>query len=330
MDNNQDHMENLKRHLSVDKLDGSGSKKKLTMSLLFKILKDMVQGFIDDSVPRLSASLAYATLFSIIPLLSLLITIGVFLKMDMAGQLYAQLEPILGISVVNALNSVIENAANSNSSTFATIVSLAVSVFGATAIFAEIQSSLNTIWGIKAIPKKSWLKYLKNRLLSFSIILVFAFILLVTFMISNVIENLSVRFMTNYPDVAESLVKVTGIFLNIIVTTTIFALIFKILPDAKIKIKDIFTGAIVTTILLLVGQWGISLYINIANVGTVYGTAAFLAVLITWIYYSAIIIYTGAEFTKAWANDMGGKIFPDEYAVATKIVEIHKDGPINE
>lgn len=323
-------MENLKRHLSVDKLDGSGSKKKLTMSLLFKILKDMVQGFIDDSVPRLSASLAYATLFSIIPLLSLLITIGVFLKMDMAGQLYAQLEPILGISVVNALNSVIENAANSNSSTFATIVSLAVSVFGATAIFAEIQSSLNTIWGIKAIPKKSWLKYLKNRLLSFSIILVFAFILLVTFMISNVIENLSVRFMTNYPDVAESLVKVTGIFLNIIVTTTIFALIFKILPDAKIKIKDIFTGAIVTTILLLVGQWGISLYINIANVGTVYGTAAFLEVLITWIYYSAIIIYTGAEFTKAWANDMGGKIFPDEYAVATKIVEIHKDGPINE
>ena len=323
-------MENLKRHLSVDKLDGSGRKKKLTMSLLFKILKDMVQGFIDDSVPRLSASLAYATLFSIIPLLSLLITIGVFLKMDMAGQLYAQLEPILGISVVNALISVIENAANSNSSTFATIVSLAVSVFGATAIFAEIQSSLNTIWGIKAIPKKSWLKYLKNRLLSFSIILVFAFILLVTFMISNVIENLSVRFMTNYPDVAESLVKVTGIFLNIIVTTTIFALIFKILPDAKIKIKDIFTGAIVTTILLLVGQWGISLYINIANVGTVYGTAAFLAVLITWIYYSAIIIYTGAEFTKAWANDMGGKIFPDEYAVATKIVEIHKDGPINE
>ncbi len=323
-------MENLKRHLSVDKLDGFGSKKKLTMSLLFKILKDMVQGFIDDSVPRLSASLAYATLFSIIPLLSLLITIGVFLKMDMAGQLYAQLEPILGTSVVNALNSVIENAANSNSSTFATIVSLAVSVFGATAIFAEIQSSLNTIWGIKAIPKKSWLKYLKNRLLSFSIILVFAFILLVTFMISNVIENLSVRFMTNYPDVAESLVKVTGIFLNVIVTTTIFALIFKILPDAKIKIKDIFTGAIVTTILLLVGQWGISLYINIANVGTVYGTAAFLAVLITWIYYSAIIIYTGAEFTKAWANDMGGKIFPDEYAVATKIVEIHKDGPINE
>lgn len=305
------------------------NKKRLTLSTLFKIVKDMIQGFMDDSVPRLSASLAYATLFSTIPLLSLLITIGVFFQMDLTGQLYAQLEPILGTDVVETLRSIIKNAAGSDSSTFATIVSLGVSVFGATTIFAEIQSSLNTIWGIKAIPKKSWLKYLKNRLLSFSIILVFAFILLITFTISNLIENLSARFMANYPDVAESLVKIVGILLNIAVTTIIFMLIFKVLPDAKIKSKDIFIGAMATTVLLLVGQWGISLYIGIANVGTVYGAAAFLAVFITWIYYSAIIIYTGAEFTKAWANEMGGKIFPDEYAVATKIIEIQKDGPVN-
>lgn len=306
----------------------SKNKKKLTISLLFKIVKDMIQGFMNDSVPRLSASLAYATLFSTIPLLSLLITLGVFFHMDLTGQLYIQLEPILGTDVVQTLRTIIENAADSDSSTFATIVSLGVSIFGATTIFAEIQSSLNTIWGIKAVPKKSWLKYLKNRLLSFSIILVFAFILLITFTISNIIENLSDRFINNYPDVAESLVKIVGLTLNIGVTTIIFMLIFKILPDAKIKSKDIFIGATVTTILLLIGQWGISLYISIANVGTVYGAAAFMAVFITWIYYSAIIIYTGAEFTKAWANEMGGKIFPDEYAVATKIIEIQKDGPI--
>lgn len=306
----------------------SKSKKKLTISLLFKIVKDMIQGFMNDSVPRLSASLAYATLFSTIPLLSLLITLGVFFHMDLTRQLYIQLEPILGTDVVQTLRTIIENAADSDSSTFATVVSLGVSIFGATTIFAEIQSSLNTIWGIKAVPKKSWLKYLKNRLLSFSIILVFAFILLITFTISNIIENLSDRFINNYPDVAESLVKIVGLILNIGVTTIIFMLIFKILPDAKIKSKDIFIGATVTTILLLIGQWGISLYISIANVGTVYGAAAFMAVFITWIYYSAIIIYTGAEFTKAWANEMGGKIFPDEYAVATKIIEIQKDGPI--
>lgn len=307
----------------------SKSKKKLSLSSLGRILKDMAQGFMNDSIPRLSASLAYATLFSIIPFLSLLIMIGVFIHMDFTSQLYAQLRPILGADVVDTLRSIIQSASHTGSSTFATIVSIGVSVFGATTIFAEIQSSLNTIWGIKAVPKKSWLKYIKNRLLSFSIILIFAFILLITFTISNVIQELSTRFIANYPDVAKWLVKIVGFILNVLVTTTIFTLIFKMLPDAKIKSKDIFTGAFVTTILLLVGQWAISLYIGIANVGTVYGAAAFLAVTITWIYYSAIIIYTGAEFTKAWANELGGKIFPDDYAVATKIVEIPTNEPVN-
>ena len=292
----------------------STSKQKL--SLAFKIIKDTVQGFVDDNVMRLSASLAYATLFSIIPLFSLLITIGVFLQIDLTDQLYTQIEPVVGPKVVEALRSIIENA---------TIISVGVTIFSATTVFAEIQSSLNTIWGIKAVPRKSWLKYIKNRLLSFSVILVFAFILLITFTITNLITDLSNRYIANNPDVAESLVKVIGIFVNIVVTTIIFTLIFKILPDAKIKSKDVFIGAVVTTVLLLAGQWGISFYIAIANIETVYGAAAFMAIFIIWIYYSAIIIYTGAEFTKAWANELGGKIFPDEYAVATKIIEIHEE-----
>ena len=301
------------------------SKRKNLVSSLIKIGKETIQGFIDDNVTRLSASLAYATLFSIIPFLSLLITFGVYLEFDLANQFYAQLEPIVGAKVIEALQSITENAEKTNISSFAAVVSLGVSIFGATTVFAEIQSALNTIWGIKAIHKKSWLKYIKNRLLSFSIILVFAFILLITFSITNIIVELSNRFMVNNPDVAESFVKVIGMIINIGVTVLIFTLIFKLLPDAKIKSKDVIVGAIVTTVLLLAGQWGISLYIGIANVGTVYGAAAFMVVFVTWIYFSAIIIYTGAEFTKAWANEMGGKIFPDEYAVATRIIEIHED-----
>lgn len=304
------------------------NKKKYSFSALVKILKDTIQGFMDDNVTRLSASLAYATLFSIIPFLSLLVTIGVFLHMDLTSQLYTQLQPILGADVVDQLRSIIGNAEKTDSSTLATLVSIGVSIFGATTIFAEIQGSLNTIWGIKAIPKKSWLKYIKTRLLSFSIILIFAFILLVTFSITQLIANLSDRFMSNYPDVAQSLVKVIGGIINLCVTTLIFALIFKILPDAKIRLKDVFVGALVTTVLFLIGQWGISLYIGIAKVGTVYGAAAFMAILVTWIYYSAIIIYIGAEFTEAWADKMGGKIFPDEFAVATQTIEIHEDKPV--
>lgn len=302
--------------------------KKLRLSVLLKILKDTFQGFMDDNVMRLSASLAYATLFSIIPFLSLLITIETFFHIDLGGQLYTQLQPILGVEVVEQLRAVLNNAEKTGSSSFVAIFTLGVTIFGATAIFAEIQSSLNTIWGIKAIPKKSWLKYLKNRLLSFSIILIFAFILLITFTITNVIANLSSRFMANYPEVAESVVRVAGVLVNIGVTSFIFVLMFKILPDARIRSKDVFVGALVTTLLFLVGQWGISFYIGIADVGSVYGAAAFMAILITWIYYSALIIYIGAEFTEAWANEMGGRIFPDEFAVATRIIEIHEDKPV--
>lgn len=307
----------------------STDKKKSYLSRIFKVLKDSVTGFSDDNVMRLSASLAYATLFSIIPFLSLLVSIGVFFHTDLTDQLYAQLEPIVGEEVIKALQSILANAGKADSSTFATIISIGVSIFGATTIFAEIQSSLNTIWGIKAVPKKGWLKYLKNRLLSFSIILVFAFILLITFSITNIIGNLGERFLANYPSVAHPLVKAIGIILNIGVTSIIFTFIFKILPDAKIKSRDVFTGAIVTTLLLLIGQWAISFYISMAKLDTVYGAAAFMAVFITWIYYSAIIIYTGAEFTKAWANEMGGKIFPDEYAVATRTIEIRDDKPVS-
>lgn len=302
--------------------------KKFNLSTLLRIGKETVQGFMDDNVLRLSASLAYATLFSIIPFLSLLITIGVFLHMDLAGQLYTQLEPVVGASVVEQLRAIIDNAAKTDSTTFATIVSIAVSIFGATTIFSEIQGSLNTIWGIKAVPKKSWLKYLRTRLLSFSIILIFAFILLISFTITQVITSLSSRFMANYPDVAEWIVKIVGMIINATVTAIIFALLFKILPDAKIKLKDVIVGALVTTVLFLIGQWAISLYIGMASVGTVYGAAAFMAILITWIYYSAIIIYIGAEFTEAWADEMGSRIIPNEFAVATKTIEIHENKPL--
>jgi len=303
----------------------SKAKKTFSISILIKIIKDTIQGFTDDNIPRLSASLAYATLFSIIPFVSLLITIGTFFHTDLANQLYTQLQPIIGTEVVEQLKNIIGSAKKTDSSTLAAIITLGVTIFGATAIFAEMQGSLNTIWGIKAIPKKGWLKYIKNRLLSFSIILIFAFILLITFTITNIIGNLSDRFMSNYPEVAESIVKVIGMILNLGVTAFIFVLMFKMLPDAKIKSRDVFVGALVTTFLFLIGQWGISFYIGIANVGSVYGAAAFMAILITWIYYSAMIIYIGAEFTEAWANELGSKIFPDEFAVTTKIIEIHEN-----
>ncbi len=297
-------------------------KKKLNFKTLFTILIHTFKGFKDDNVPTLSASLAYATLFSLIPFLSFLVTLGTFFQVDLSNHLFKQLRPIVGKEAVDQLSEIIENAKESDATTLATIVTLAVTVIGASAIFGEIQGSLNTIWGIKAVPKKGWLKYIQNRLLSLSIILMFAFILLVTFTITNVVEHVSDRLLSNYLWVAEPLVDGIGLLINFCITVIIFTLIYKILPDATIKGKDVIVGAVVTTLLFLAGQWGISLYLGIADVGTVYGAAAFMAILITWIYYSAIIIYIGAEFTESWANELGGKIVPDKFAVATRIIEI--------
>ena len=305
-------------------------KKKLTFRVLVKIIKDTIQGIADHKVVRLSAALAYATIFSLIPLFSIITIIGTIFQADLNSNIFVHLQNILGAETVSQLQPILQDAYTTDFTNIAAIVSLGVTLFGATTIFAQMQGSLNFIWGIKPVPKKGWLKLIKNRLLSFSVILILAFLLLVTFAITNFITNLSERILSNYPDITSTLVNVIGTIINFGVTALIFVLLFKMLPDAKIKYRDVIIGAIVTTILFLVGQWGISVYFGLANVGSVYGVAAFMVLLLTWVYYSAIIIYIGAEFTRAWANEMGGKIFPDEYAVATKVVQIEEEGtPVN-
>ena len=301
-------------------------RKKLTIPVLIKIIKETIQGIGEDRVVSISGSLAYATLFSIIPLFSVLAIIGSIFQFELDVRLFNQLQAVLGTEAVEQLQPILAKSVTTEFTNLAAIISLGVTLFGATTIFAVLQSSLNVIWHIKPIPKKGWLKFLKNRLLSFSIILVLAFLLLVTFTITNFITNFTDRIMADFQDVALVFVKIIGTIFNIGVTTLIFVLIFKVLPDAKIKSKDVLVGAIVTTVLFLVGQWGISVYFGLSNVGSVYGVAAFLAIFLTWIYYSAIIIFVGAEFTQAWANEMGSKIYPDEYAVAIKVVEIKEEG----
>ena len=277
---------------------------------------------------KLSASLAYATIFALVPFITIIITLGTFFHRDIASQLYGQMNEFLGEEVVLQLQHIIRNASLSNNSSFTAILGFGIMLFGASAIFAEMQTSLNIIWGIKPKPKRGWLMFLKNRVLSFSMILIIGFLLLITFSISSIIAGLNNRLIAYFPDAALIFFKIFGVVLNFVVITVLFMLMFKMLPDAKIKSKDVFIGALVTTFLFLVGQYGISFYMATRNITSVYGAAAFLIVLLTWIYYSSVIIYIGAEFTKSWANELGGKIFPDTYAVSTRIIEVHEDKPI--
>lgn len=302
---------------------------RLTWKSVIHILKVTFQGFSDDNVMKLSASLAYATIFALVPFITIIITLGAFFHRDIASQLYGQMNEFLGEEVVLQLQHIIRNASLSNNSSFTAILGFGIMLFGASAIFAEMQTSLNIIWGIKPKPKRGWLMFLKNRVLSFSMILIIGFLLLITFSISSIIAGLNNRLIAYFPDAALIFFKIFGIVLNFVVITVLFMLMFKMLPDAKIKSKDVFIGALVTTFLFLVGQYGISFYMATRNITSVYGAAAFLIVLLTWIYYSSVIIYIGAEFTKSWANELGGKIFPDTYAVSTRIIEVHEDKPID-
>lgn len=304
-------------------------KKKITPKSIWTILKKTVQGFSDDKVTRLSAALSYATIFSFAPFILVIITIGAFFTQDLEGELFGELSMFLGADVAQTLQDVVHNAQIANTSSLSKIIGVGVILFSATTIFTSIQESLNTIWGIKPKPKKGWLKLIKNRLLSFSVIIALGFILLVTMSTSSIIGLMNERLMAYLPDVTVILFKVIGIILNIAVTASIFLLIFKVLPDAKIKFRDVTIGAAVTTVLFLVGQYAISIYLSTSKIASLYGAAASVLLLLVWVYYSATIVYIGAEFTKAWANELGSKIYPDEYAVSTRTIEIQEDGPIN-
>lgn len=311
-------------------MNKSLTRKKITRKSLWTILKKTVEGFSDDKVTRLSAALSYVTIFSFAPFILVIINIGAFFAQDVEGELFGELGNFLGSDVAKVLQEIVHNAQITNTSTMTTIIGIAVILFSATTIFASIQESLNTIWGIKPKPKKSWLNLIKNRLLSFSVIVALGFILLVTMSVSSLVGLLNAKLIAYFPDVTVFVFQIIGIIINIVFTSIVFLLIFKMLPDAKIKFRDVAIGAFVTTILFLIGQYAISIYLGSSKIASLYGATASILLLLVWVYYSATIVYIGAEFTKAWADELGGKIYPDEYAVSTRIIEVQKDKTVSD
>jgi membrane protein len=290
---------------------------------LWGIIKNSANGFLDDKLMKLSGALSFYMIFSMGPLLLIVITMcSVFFGRDaVQGKVYNQLEQFIGHDTALQLQSIIAHAGISGKSTLATIIGIIFLVVGASSVFAEMQDSINMIWGIKPNPKSGWITFLKNRLLSFSIIISLGFLLLVSLGVSAIIAALGTRLETALPGLSLVLVHFADIFINLIITIIIFGAIFKILPDAEIRWKDVIVGAIATTLLFLLGKFSISFYISKSNVGSTYGAAGSLIVLLLWVYYSAMILYFGAEFTKFYAVKHGGEIKPAEYAVTVRQVE---------
>ncbi|THU39370.1 YihY/virulence factor BrkB family protein [Niastella caeni] len=297
------------------------------LKAIWKVLVQSFKNFAEDKIPKLSASLAYTTIFSFGPLLVVIIFLCSFFLGEEAiqGTIDNQMQAFVGADAAKQLQVIIKNASLSGKETMAAVIGIATLLFSATAVFAEIQDSINTIWGFKAKPQKGIWKIFRSRFLSFSVIISLGFLLLVSLAITSVVEGLSNRLKASLPDVTVVLFYILNLVISFIVITALFLLIFKVLPDAKTKWKDVLPGALASSILFMVGKFGVSFYIGKSKIGTTYGAAGSLVILLLWVYYSAIILYLGAEFAKAWSAHKGSSLQPNDYAVALKKLEIETD-----
>lgn len=276
--------------------------------------------FNNDKAMKMSASLAYYTTFSIAPLLLIIIWVMGFLY-GIAGQegvqaeVFGELAALFGKDVAAQIQQVIAQLSISEKSVIGVAIGIGTLVVGSTTIFMEIQDSLNAIWKLKPKPKKGWLKMLINRAMSFSMVLALGFLLIASLLLNGIIVALSNQIGRYLPEISLWMVEWINVGLTFLVITTLFGTIFGVLPDARLRFRDIVGGAIFTALLFMLGRYLISLYMQYSAPASAYGAAGAIIVLLLWIYYSAAILYFGAEFTKVYAQKYGSGILPATYAV---------------
>lgn len=299
--------------------------------MLWKIIKCSFGDFSANRISSLSAALAYYTIFSLPGMLIIITTLGnVFYgRQAVEGSIQAQITGFVGPVAAAQIQEIIRGAAISSKSTLAAVVGIITLVYGATKMFGEIQDSLNHIWNLKPKPKRGWVRYLINRLISFSMVVTLGFLLLVSLVVDGIVAAFSHHLAAYFPQITISLVYVFNLALTFVITSVLFAVIFKVLPDAKVRWKDISVGALATAFLFMVGKFVIGYYLGTSHVSSAYGAAGSIIVVLLWIYYCAMILYFGAAFTKEYAQHMGLPIYPTN-AVWVKQVELDEHQPLDQ
>jgi membrane protein len=289
-------------------------KKQLTTAV--ELAKDTFKEYIADKAPRLGAALSYYTIFSLAPVLILVIAIaGLAFGKDAAqGRIVGELDGILGSEGAKAVETMLAKASNTGSGVFSTVLGVVMLLVGATGVLIELQDAINTVWKVAPKPGGGIRALIRDRLLSFGLILSFGFILLVSLVLSALLAGLGGMMSKVVPGWV-----IFGYLLNyavaLAVMTALIAMIYKILPDVKIAWRDVWLGAFVTSVLFQIGKFAIGLYVGKASVGSPFGAAGSLAVLLVWVYYSSQIVLLGAEFTRVSALKRGARIEPSAHAV---------------
>jgi len=293
----------------------------------FGLLKQTGKEFFEDKAPQLGAALAYSTVFSLAPLILVLLAIvGVIFRDDPAGtwnKITEQMSYFLDPSAVQVVQSIAQKASEPGKSTIATIIGVALAIFGASGVFGQLQDALNTIWGVKAKPGGGIWGFLRNRFLSFAMVAGVCFLLLVSLTLESLLKAFSHYVQSVLPGGLTVAMSVYLIF-DFAVIVVLFTMIFRFLPDAKVQWRDVWIGAVMTAILFGIGKWLLGLYLGSGAAGSAYGPASSLITLLLWIYYSSQILLFGAEFTQVYADRAGREVKPDEHAVRVETKEVEK------
>lgn len=270
----------------------------------------------EDKASRLAAALAYYTIFSIAPLLIIVIAVvgAVFGEEAARGEIFRQIQGLVGTQGAKFIETAIQNANQPTTGTIASLISILVLLLGATGLFTELQDALNTIWEVKPKPGRGVNTMVRQRVLSFTMVLGIGFLLLVSLVISAGLSAI-VTFFSNLVPGVDFLWQIVNFLLGFAITTVLFGLIFKVLPDVKITWGDVLIGASITSLLFSIGRFLLGQYLGNGSFGSTYGAAGSLVVILAWIYYAAQILFFGAEFTQVYARRYGSGIIPTKHAV---------------
>lgn len=283
---------------------------------LWSLLQEAFAAWSRDKIPRHGAALAYYTVLSLVPLLIVLISlIGlIFGREATQKHILEQTTSLMGPQSADAIRQMIEHAGQPTTGTVAMLLGAATLLVGASGVFAQLQDSLNTVWGVEPKEGRGIWGVIRDRFISVSAVLGTGFLLLVSLVLSAALAAFG-KWYGGWLPAPEVVLQGLELVISLFVIAGLFALMFKVLPDARIAWSDVWIGALLTALLFTIGKFAIGLYLGKSDVGSAYGSAGSLVIMLVWIYYSAQILLFGAEFTQVYANKLGTRIVPTEKAV---------------
>jgi len=295
---------------------GSSPQRGTRVRAVWSVIKETASDWKEDNASGLAAALAYYTLLSIAPLVVLAVAIAglAFGEEAARGQISQQISTVVGAQAGESIESIASNAQAPTAGVLSSIIGVIVLLFGASGVFGELQTSLNTIWEVEPKPGRGILGAIKDRFFSFTMVVGVAFLLLVSLLLSAAIAGLG-HFLENALPGGEALWTLLNLAISLGIITVLFALVFKVVPDAEIRWHDVWVGAFVTAVLFTIGKLLIGLYLGKSTLTSSYGAAGSLVALVVWVYYTSQIVFLGAEFTQVYARRFGSRIEPSKNAV---------------